>query len=66
MLTAQGKLFQRVGSLIPHNKETPKCIQTYFYGGDEATKYWMQNMKIKVKYDDTYEKFFKLLLSFSN
>ena len=43
MLTAGGQLFRRMGSLLPEHGKTPKCIQTYFYGGDEATKWRMLN-----------------------
>ena len=37
MLTAGGQLLRRAGPLIPGDGEQPKCVQTYFYGGDKAT-----------------------------
>ena len=31
--------------MLPVEGEQPKCVQTYFYGGDEATKWRIQNTK---------------------
>ena len=64
ILTAHGKLFWRIGSLISSNNERPKCVQTYFYSRDESTNYRMINMKKTVKDNgekDTYSEIFKLL-----
>ena len=41
MLTAGGQLLRRAGPLVAGDGEQPKCFQTYFYGGDEATKWRM-------------------------
>lgn len=48
MLTAGGQLLRRVGSLLPADGERPKCVQTYFYGGKEATDWRMLNIRKKV------------------
>jgi hypothetical protein len=48
MLTCGGQLFRRVGSLLPADGERPKCVQTYFYGGEEATKWRMMNIQKSV------------------
>ena len=45
MLTAGGQLLRRAGPLIAANGERPKCVQTYFYGGDEATKWRLINTR---------------------
>ena len=45
MLTSGGQLFRRVGSMLPVQGEQPKCVQTYFYGGDEATKWRILNTR---------------------
>lgn len=52
MLTAGGQLLQRVGPLIARDGEQPKCVQTYFYGGDEATKWRMMNTKKRISAAD--------------
>ena len=52
MLTASGQLLRRAGPLIPGDGEQPKCVQTYFYGGDEVTKWRMMNMKKKISAKD--------------
>ena len=51
MLTSGGQLFRRIGSLHPVEGERPKCVQTYFYGGAEATKWRMQNIRKNVTSD---------------
>ncbi|KAL7507177.1 hypothetical protein ACHAXN_004405 [Cyclotella atomus] len=52
MLTSGGPLFQRIGSLHPVDGERPKsCIQTYFYGDAEATKWRMLNIRKNLKSD---------------
>lgn len=64
MLTVQVKFKLRLDSLIPGKEETPKHVQTYFYGGDDATKFRIVNMKKKVKNSkeiEIYEKIFKRL-----
>ena len=52
ILTAGGQLLQRAGPLIQGDGEQPKCVQTYFYGGDEATKWQMMNMKKEISAND--------------
>jgi hypothetical protein len=64
MLTANGQLFRRIGSLLPRDGEQPKCVQTYFYGGDEATKWRIKNTRKKIpslKERNTYTNVFKQL-----
>ena len=63
MLTAGGQLFRRMGSLLPQHGQTPKCVQTYFYGGDEATKWHMLNTKKNFSSGErgTYQRVFKNL-----
>ena len=60
MLTAGGQLFRRVGALLPSDGQSPKCVQTYFYGGDEATKWRMINSRKKFPPNekDSYKKLF--------
>ena len=48
MLTAGGQLLRRAGPLITGDGEQPKCVQIYFYGGNEATKWWMLNTRKNV------------------
>ena len=44
MLTAQGQLLRRIGPLLPPvNGTNPKCIQAYFFGGENATKWRIKN-----------------------
>ena len=65
MLTSGGQLFRRIGSLLPTvNGKQPKCVQTYFYGGDEATKWRIKNTHKKIKNiteKKKYEQVFKML-----
>ena len=63
MLTANGQLFRRIGSLLPRDGQQPKCVQTYFYGGEEATKWRIKNAKLSVpkKEKQSYEAIFKEL-----
>ena len=63
MLTAGGQLLQRAGPWILDDCEQPKCVQTYFYGGDEAAKWRMMNMKknISAKDRNNYITVFKKL-----
>ena len=64
MLTAGGQLFRRVGSMLPAvDGEHPKCVQTYFYGGDEATKWRILNTKKKIPANEknSYETVFNNL-----
>ena len=63
MLTAGGQLFRRMGSLLPQHGQAPKCVQTYFYGGDEATKWRMLNTKKNFSSAErgTYQRVFKSL-----
>ena len=42
MLTAHGQLSQRIGPLLPTvDGVNPKCVQAYFCGGDDTTKWRM-------------------------
>ena len=64
MLTSGGQLFRRVGSMLPVQGEQPKCVQTYFYGGDEATKWRILNTKRNISSRSekrTYTKVFNKL-----
>ena len=65
MLTAGGQLFRRLGSLMPQEggQPQPKCVQTYFYGGVEATKWRMLNIRKTIRARDKsfYEAVFKKL-----
>jgi hypothetical protein len=65
MLTAQGQLMRRIGPLLPTvDGVNPKCVQAYFYGGDDATKWRMTNgvkNNFSKKEKPTYETLFKLL-----
>ena len=63
MLTAGGQLLRRAGPLIPGDGEQPKCVQTYFYGGDEATKWRMLNTKKTIANSErnSYERVFSKL-----
>ena len=64
MLTSQGELRRRFGALSSNTNEIPKCIQTYFFSSEDATKYRMINMKNQPKSDTekaTYEKMFKMI-----
>ena len=48
MFTAGGQLLRRAGPLITRDGEQPECVQTYFYGGNKATKWRMLNMRKSV------------------
>ena len=67
MLTAGGQLLRRVGSLCAADGETPKCVQTYFFGGEEATKWRMKGIKRSIPnreqatYKSVFEKLHKIL-----
>ncbi|KAL7532185.1 hypothetical protein ACHAWF_004044 [Thalassiosira exigua] len=62
MLTASGQLIRRVGPLIPQDGARPKCVQSYFYGPEDATYYRLQNFQnIPKRQKDTYERVFKQL-----
>ena len=64
MLTSGGQLFRRVGSMLPNeNGKQPKCVQTYFYGGDDATKYRILNTRKNISAIERikYETVFKML-----
>ena len=65
MLTAQGQLMRRIGPLLPTvDGVNPKCVQAYFCGGDNATKWRMRNgvkNNFSKKEKPTYETLFKLL-----
>ena len=63
MLTSGGQLFRRIGSILPVDGERPKCVQTYFYGGEEATKWRMLNIRKSLKSDkkSKYEIIFEQL-----
>ena len=65
MLTSGGQLFRRVGSMLPNeNGKQPKCVQTYFYGGDDATKYRILNTRKNIgnaTERNKYETVFKML-----
>ena len=49
MLTASGQLFRRVGPLTAAEGETSKCVQTCFYGGEQATAWHMENIRKKIE-----------------
>ena len=72
MLTAGGQLFRRMGSLVPIDGERPKCIQTYFYGGEDATKWRMLNTKQKMPakeratYKDVFGKLNNIMMDADN
>jgi len=72
MLTAQGQLFRTIAPLVPRDKETPKCLQTYMYGTGDATIFRMENMKKslskkeKVGYKDIFDKLDKTLRGAGN
>ena len=65
MLTAHGQLSQRIGPLLPTvDGVNPKCVQAYFCGSDNATKWRMihgvkNNASRKEK--KSYETLFKVL-----
>ena len=63
MLTAGGQLLRRARPLIAGYREQPKCVQTYFYGGNEATKWRMMNTKKKIANNEqeSYERVFSML-----
>ena len=63
MLTAGGQLLRRAGPLITGDVEQPKCVQTYFYGGNEATKWRMFNTRKRVPNSQraNYERVFSKL-----
>ena len=47
MLTAHGQLSRRIGPLLPTvDGVNPKCVQAYFCGGDNATK-WIMTHGVK-------------------
>ena len=65
MLTAHGQLSRRIGPLLPTvDGINPKCVQVYFCGGDDATK-WRMTHGVKnytsIKKKKSYETLFKLL-----
>ena len=65
MLTAHGQLSRRIGPLLPTvDGVNPKCVQAYFCGGDDATK-WRMTHGVKnytsIKEKKSYETLFKLL-----
>ena len=75
MLTAGGQLFRRVGSMLPTgvDGEQPKCVQTYFYGGDEATQYRIQNTRKNIsnaternKYETVFKNLHEILTGANN
>ena len=72
MLTSQGQLLRRIGPLIPKNGEPPKCIQTYFYGGTDATKWRLQNVKKAMResekkmYTRIFDKAHNILINANN
>ena len=72
MLTANVQLFRRVGSLLPVNGERPKCAQTYFYGGNEATKWRMLNIRKNIHpnernaYETVFNKLHVILTNANN
>ena len=63
MLTMSGSCFGEWG---------PKCIQTYFYGGDDATKWRMLNTKRKTSaneratYKDVFDKLNTIMVDADN
>ena len=63
MLTAGGQLLRRAGPLITGDGEQPKCVQTYFYRGSEATEWRMLNVRKSVPNSQraNYERVFSKL-----
>ena len=73
----QGKVYHRIGSLLPADGQDPKFLQLYFYDNDEATEI---RMKIMPKLDEVilkklskiiedhncYIKFFKKALEYED
>ena len=41
----QGKIYHRIGSLLPADGEDPKFLQLYFYDSDEATDLRLKIMR---------------------
>jgi hypothetical protein len=72
MLTSPGQLFQRVCLLLPVDGERPRCVQTYSYGGDEATKWKILNTKKNIanrqkkSYEDVLQKLHNILANADN
>ena len=72
MLTVGRQLLRRAGPLITGDGEQPKCVQTYFYGGDEGTTWRMLNIRKNIpnsqraRYETVFSKLHAIMVEADN